>query len=154
MPILKAPLSILVLQPLHVARLLLAYSTVPAGDPRENGDQQGPHKPCDALMVHVRMGVRACVVDEQGSHRDMWRSSMASGEFVIFLRLAEGGKPAGFVLMSTLAASTVVARPPSTGSALPSTPLCCATGGGVVARLASLLGQLQRRHELLLAQLA
>ena len=156
MPILKAPLSILVLQPLHVARLLFAYSTVPADDPRENGDQQGPHELCDALMIRVRMGVRACVVDEQGSHRDMWRSSEASphGEFVIFLRLAEGGKPAGFVLMSTLAASTVVARPPSTGSALPSTPLCCATGGGVVARLAPLLGELERRHELLLAQLA
>ena len=49
-PILKAPLSILVLQPLHVARLLFAYSTVPADDPRENGDQQGPHEPCDALI--------------------------------------------------------------------------------------------------------
>ena len=74
-PILKAPLSILVLQPLHVARLLLAYSTVPADDPRENGDQQGPHEPCDALMTRVRMGVRACVVDNKartvicGAHR-------------------------------------------------------------------------------------
>ena len=88
-PILKAPLSILVLQPLHVARLLFAYSTAPADDPRENGDQQGPHKPCDALMVHVRMGVRACVVDEQGSHRDMWRSSLkASPESSFLSRLA------------------------------------------------------------------
>ena len=94
-PILKAPLSILVLQPLHVARLLLAYSTVPADDPRENGDQQGPHKPCDALMVHVRMGVRACVVDEQGSHRDMWRSSMAS-RVRFFCRDLRGGKRADF----------------------------------------------------------
>ena len=151
-PILKAPLSILVLQPLHVARLLFAYSTVPADDPRENGDQQGPHKPCDALMVHVRMGVRACVVDEQGSHRDMWRSSMASGEFVIFLRLAEGGLRTLPLVLPP--GSTVIARPPSTGSALPSTLLCCATGGGVVARLAPLLGKLERRHELLLAQLA
>ena len=73
-PILKAPLSILALQPLHAARLLLAYSTAPADDPRENRDQQGPHEPCDALMIRVRMGVRVCVVDEQGSHRDMWRS--------------------------------------------------------------------------------
>ena len=153
-PILKAPLSILVLQPLHVARLLLAYSTVPAGDPRENGDQQGPHELCDALMIRVRMGVRACVVDEQGSHRDMWRSSEASLESSLFsLRLAEGVQACG--LCPTLAkGSTVVARPPSTGSALPSTLLCCATGGGVVARLAPLLGKLQRRHELLLAQLA
>ena len=102
-PILKAPLSILVLQPLHVARLLFAYSTVPADDPRENGDQQGPHEPCDALMTRVRMGVRACVVDEQGSHRDMWRSSEASLESSLFsLRLAEGGKPADFVGQATV----------------------------------------------------
>ena len=94
MPILKAPLSILVLQPLHVARLLFAYSTVPADDPRENGDQQGPHELCDALMIRVRMGVRACVVDEQ-SHRDMWRSSMAS-RVRFFCRDLRGGKRAHF----------------------------------------------------------
>ena len=96
-PILKAPLSILVLQPLHVARLLFAYSTVPADDPRENGDQQGPHELCDALMIRVRMGVRACVVDEQGSHRDMWRSSEASRRVRYFLETCGGGKHADFI---------------------------------------------------------
>ena len=90
MPILKAPLSILVLQPLHVARLLFAYSTVPADDPRENGDQQGPQEPCDALMIRVRIGVRVCVVDEQGSHRDMWRSSRRRRESSFLQRLAVG----------------------------------------------------------------
>jgi hypothetical protein len=36
-PILKVPFSILFLQPLHVARLLLAYSTAGVVYQRENG---------------------------------------------------------------------------------------------------------------------
>jgi hypothetical protein len=36
-PILKVPFSILLLQPLHVARLLLAYSTAGVVYQRENG---------------------------------------------------------------------------------------------------------------------
>ena len=36
-PILKAPFSILFLQPLHAARLLLAYSTAGVVCQRENG---------------------------------------------------------------------------------------------------------------------
>ena len=53
------------------------------------------------------------------------------------------------------AASTVViARPPSTGCALLIALLSCPTGRGVVARLAPLLSQLQRGHELVLSQLA
>ena len=53
------------------------------------------------------------------------------------------------------AASTVViARPPSSGCARLITLLSCPTGGGVVARLAPLLSQLQRGNELVLSQFA
>ena len=154
-PILNAPFSILFLQPLHAARLLLAYSTAGVVCQRENGFEVVcsvlTHWSEQAGFEVVYRGTTRCSFDKK------------SVFFVFFVNLQQGSESADTIADSNLtwynsrlaAASTVViARPPSSCCARLITLLACPTGGGVVARLAPLLSQLQRGHELVLSQLA
>ena len=152
-PILKAPFSILFLQPLHAARLLLAYSTAGVVCQRENGFEV-----VCSVLTHWSEQAGFEVV-----YRGTTRCSFDKSPFFFLLTCSRGAKVRTQWSRSNLtrynsrlaAASTVViARPPSSCCARLITLLACPTGGGVVARLAPLLSQLQRGHELVLSQLA